>query len=157
MAGKKKNKKTSKGESGNRWCPERLEEVLVYSWGSRRPHVGVNTPEYTGETLKALGSCFWPILRLCPFFRPFYRPPGSYWKRGEMFGRVWVFVTSWTVAHQAPLSMGFSQQEHWNGLSFPPPGYLPNPRIKPTSFKSLALAGRFFKHHLGSPLLKMAC
>lgn len=74
MAGQKKKKNTSKGESGHRWCPERLEEVLVYSWGSRCPHVGVNTPEYTGGTRKVLGSCFWLILRLCPF----YRPPGSY-------------------------------------------------------------------------------
>ena len=40
-------------------------------------------------------------------------------------------VTPWTVAHQAPLSMGFSRQEHWSGLSFPSPGDLPNSRIKP--------------------------
>ena len=43
------------------------------------------------------------------------------------------FVTSWTVAHQAPLSMGFSRQEYWSGLSFPSPGDLPNPGIKPWS------------------------
>ena len=36
-----------------------------------------------------------------------------------------------TVAHQAPLSMGFSRQEHWSGLPGPPPGDLPNPGIKP--------------------------
>ena len=35
---------------------------------------------------------------------------------------VWLFVALWTVAHQAPLSMGFSRQEHWNGLPCPPPG-----------------------------------
>ena len=45
-------------------------------------------------------------------------------------------VTPWTVARQAPLSMGFSQQEYWNWLPCPPPGSLPNPGIKP---KSLAL------------------
>ena len=44
---------------------------------------------------------------------------------------VWLFVTPWTVAHQAPLSMGFSRQEYWSGLPFPSPGYLPNPGIKP--------------------------
>ena len=38
-----------------------------------------------------------------------------------------------TVAHQAPLSMGFSRQEYWSGLPFPSPGDLPNPGIKPTS------------------------
>ena len=38
--------------------------------------------------------------------------------------------TSWTVAHQAPLSMGFSRQEYWSGLPFPSPGDLPNPGIE---------------------------
>ena len=42
-------------------------------------------------------------------------------------------MTPWTVAHQAPLSMGFSRQEHWSGLPFPSPGDLPNPGIKPRS------------------------
>ena len=41
-------------------------------------------------------------------------------------------VTPWTVAHQAPLSMGFSRQEPWSGLSFPSPGDLPNPGIEPS-------------------------
>ena len=52
-------------------------------------------------------------------------------------------VTPWTVAHQVPLSMGFSSQEYWSGLPFPTPGDLQVPGIKPTSFLSLALAGRF--------------
>ena len=42
-----------------------------------------------------------------------------------------LFVTPWTIAHQAPLSMGFSRQEYWSGLPCPPPGDLPNPGIKP--------------------------
>ena len=42
-------------------------------------------------------------------------------------------VTPLTVACQAPLFMGFSRQEYWSGLSFPSPGYLPNPGIKPAS------------------------
>ena len=41
--------------------------------------------------------------------------------------------TPWTVAHQAPLSMGFSRQEHWSGLPFPSPGDLPDPEIEPRS------------------------
>ena len=40
-------------------------------------------------------------------------------------------TTPWTVAHQAPLSMGFSRQEYWRGLPFPSPGDLPNPEIEP--------------------------
>ena len=43
------------------------------------------------------------------------------------------FVTLWTVALQAPLSTGFSRQEYWSGLLYPPPGDLPDPEIKPTS------------------------
>ena len=41
--------------------------------------------------------------------------------------QVWVFMTSWTAVHQAPLSMGFFSQEYWRVLLFPPPGDLPNP------------------------------
>ena len=41
------------------------------------------------------------------------------------------FMTPWTVAHQAPLSMGFPRLEYWSGLSFPSPGYLPDPGIEP--------------------------
>ena len=60
------------------------------------------------------------------------------------FSRVRLFVTPWTVAHQAPLSIGFSRQEYQSGLPFPPPGDLPNPGIEPRSLKSPALVGRFF-------------
>ena len=55
-----------------------------------------------------------------------------------------LFMTLWTVACQAPLSMGFSRQEYWSGLPCPPPGDLPDPEIEPTSLMSPALAGRFF-------------
>ena len=48
-------------------------------------------------------------------------------------------MTLWTVAHQAPLSMGVSRQEYWSGLPFPSPGYLPNPGIEPVSPVSSAL------------------
>ena len=54
-----------------------------------------------------------------------------------------LFVTPWTVAHQAPLSTKYSRQEYWSALSFPPPGDLPNLGIEPTSLASPALAGRF--------------
>ena len=60
------------------------------------------------------------------------------------FSCVWFFVTPWTLTCQAPLFMGFSKQEYWNGLLCPPPGDLPNPGMEPASLMSLALAGRFF-------------
>ena len=55
-----------------------------------------------------------------------------------------LFVTPWTVAYQAPLSMGFSRQEYWNGLPFPPSGNLPNTGFEPSSPVSPTLARRFF-------------
>ena len=75
------------------------------------------------------------------------------------------FATPWPGARQASLSLGFSRQQKWGGLPFPPPGDLPNPGIKPASSVSPALAGGFLLacgelhkvacvllHHLGSPL-----
>ena len=53
------------------------------------------------------------------------------------------FATPWTVADQAPPSMGFSRQEYWKGLPFSPPGDLLNPGIKPVSPVFPALAGKF--------------
>ena len=51
----------------------------------------------------------------------------------KLLSCVQLFVTPWTVARQAPLSMGFSRQEYWSGLPFPSPGDLPDPGIKPGS------------------------
>ena len=64
--------------------------------------------------------------------------------RAQSLSHVQLFATTWTVAYQAPLFMGFSRQEYWSGLLCPPPGYLPDPGIKPASFMSPELAGRFF-------------
>ena len=61
----------------------------------------------------------------------------------QLLNFVQLFVIPWTVAHQALLSIGFSSQEYWSGLPFPPPGDLPDPGIEPTSLTSPALAGRF--------------
>ena len=54
---------------------------------------------------------------------------------------VQLFATLWTIAHQAPLSMGFSRQEYWSGLLYLPPGDLPNPGIK----------------HQGSSIIYVSC
>ena len=51
----------------------------------------------------------------------------------QSLSHVQLFVTLWTVAHQAPLSMGFSRQEYWNRLPLPSPGDLPDPGIEPKS------------------------
>ena len=58
------------------------------------------------------------------------------------FSQVPLFETLWVVAHQAPLSMGFSRQEHWSGLPYPPPGIFLTRGWTHVSYVSLA--GRFF-------------
>ena len=59
------------------------------------------------------------------------------------FSRVQLLATPWIVAHQAPLSMGFSRQQYWSRLPCPSPGDLYNPGIEPASPVAPALAGRF--------------
>ena len=49
----------------------------------------------------------------------------------KLLSRVQLLATPWTIAHQAPLSIGFSRQEYWSGLPFPSPGDLPDPGIEP--------------------------
>ena len=70
------------------------------------------------------------------------------WERGRVhvsvLSRVQLFVTPWTVACQAPVSMEFSRQEYWSGLPFRPPGVLPDPGIERESPVFPALAGRLF-------------
>ena len=61
-----------------------------------------------------------------------------------MFSSNRLFASPWTLACQAPLSMGFSWQEYWSVLPFSPPGDLPDPGIEPESLASPTLAGRFF-------------
>ena len=61
----------------------------------------------------------------------------------------------WTIAHQAPLSMGFSRQGHWSALPFPPAGDLPNQGIGPMSLMSPPLAGGFFLYFLIERLIAL--
>ena len=70
-----------------------------------------------------------------------------------MLSHVWFFVTPWTVAHQASLSMEYSRQEYWSGLPFPSPGDLPHPGIKHQK-KNLLHCRQILYHlsHQGSPI-----
>ena len=70
---------------------------------------------------------------------------------------VWCFASPWTVALQAPLSMGFSRQEYWSGLPFPSPGDLPDPGIEPASLASPALPGGFFTTELPRKIRTTLC
>ena len=62
----------------------------------------------------------------------------------KSLSHVRLFAMPWTVAFQAPPSMGLSWQEYWSGLPVPSPGDLPNPVTEPTSTHISSLAGRFF-------------
>ena len=65
------------------------------------------------------------------------------------------FATTWTVAPEAPLSIGFHRLEYWSGLPFPSPGNLPNTGIEPASS---TLAGRFFTTEPpGKPIPTLYC
>ena len=71
-----------------------------------------------------------------------------------MLVQLYLTVASWTLAHQAPLSMEFSRQEYWSGLPFPTPGDLPDPGMESSSLVSPALAGEFFTTiPLGKPMI----
>ena len=59
--------------------------------------------------------------------------PNIYMLCCVLLSHVQLFVTPWTVANQAPLSMGFPRQEYWSGLPFPSPGDLPDPGTEPVS------------------------
>ena len=76
----------------------------------------------------------------------------SFFAMLNRFSRVQHPATLWTVAHQAPLSMGFSRQEYWSGLPFPSPEDLPKPGIEPMSH--IPCIGRqvlYHLSHLGRP------
>ena len=68
----------------------------------------------------------------------------------SLFSHVRLFATPWTAAHLAPLSIGFSKQEYWNGLLCPPPGDLRHPGIEPMSPAAPALGRQvlYHSHHL---------
>ena len=69
----------------------------------------------------------------------YWVPTDLYYAELSCFSCVQLFVTLWTLTCQVPLSMRFSRQEYWSELLFPPPGDLPDPRIKPLSLKAGSL------------------
>ena len=75
------------------------------------------------------GTCHHPVS--CGSARESFRKGVR--RKVKSLSCVRLFVTLWTVAYQAPLSMGFSRQEYWSGLPFPSPGYPPDPGIEPVS------------------------
>ena len=91
------------------------------------------TPTRTSSTLKAAGTQG-SELSSCRVSA----------ERVLVLSGIQLFATPWTVACQAPPSMGFSMQEFWRGLPVPPPGNRPNPGIESASLSSLHLQTDFF-------------
>ena len=117
---------------------DREDNEVKCPWTRQPPHS--HLPESWSLSLMRPAWTFHPwnpwyplcLLRKCPL--PTFLVAKVTWSEWvKSFSRVWLFVTLWTAAYQAPPTMGFSGQEYWSGLPFPSPGDLPNPGIKPRS------------------------
>ena len=124
---------------------------LFFQWDSRDPVSESLEAMMTGMTTELnTGLCGKPHmaqacgLGICVFIHSFNASLRTCVCMLSRFSHVRLFATSWTVALQAPLSVGFSRQEHWSGLPCPPPGDLPDPGAEAMYLMSLALAGGFF-------------
>ena len=111
---------------------------------------------YSLKTKKNLDLLIGLILIYCNSMEPSLALKIQYVPVFSCFSCIQLFVTLWTVAHQAPLSMKFSKQEYLSGLPCPPPGDLPDLGIKPASLLSPALAGRIFTiSATGKPIISV--
>ena len=111
-----------------------------------------STPRVPWSYISSLPNC--EKINFCYFNHPCYDHPS--WLKHylciylDMLVCMWAWSvvsdseTPWTVAHQAPLFMGFPRQEYWSGLPFPSPGDLPDPGIEPVSLASPTLVSVFF-------------
>ena len=115
-------------------CMSRAKNIqgIFMAWKLSLECFGVKKKkkEEERQCLKSERSRYHHLLTICV-------PPSS-------FSHVQLSETLWTVARQVPLSMGFSRQEHWCGLPYPPPGALPDPGVESASLMSAALADGFF-------------
>ena len=118
-----------------------LVEVLL-SAHARRFHTFLDIKKETLTILHRQSSTrvwkllleLWTIAYYSSLPKLCKRPNERKWKvKVKSLSCVWLFATLWTVAHQAPPSMGFCRQEYWSGLPFPSPGDLPDPGIEPRS------------------------
>ena len=100
------------------------------------PHAIPQTPLHKTGVVEQASECVQNKLNYTRLPSTRGRLHGVYFRWDRLLSRisrVRLCATPWTVARQAPLSMGFSRQEYWSGLSCPPPGELPNPGIEPRS------------------------
>ena len=101
------------------------------------------------EIVKTFGNSISHLISLLSF-------PNSHSCMLSHFSRVWLFATPWTVTRQTLLSIGFSRQKYWSGLSCPSSGNLPNPGLAWTCVSYVSCIGRWVLYHqchLGSQKL----
>ena len=127
--------------------------LLCLSW---KPQTGLPVPPPAHTFLSFDFSWRWQLRSDLCHLRELLGFPGSpiclHDHHACVLSHIQLFATPQTVAQQASLSMGFSRQEYWSGLPIPPPGDLPQPRIKPLSPVSLHWqADSLPLKHLGSP------
>ena len=131
--------------------------LLGYQTGNKcQPEGGLTAQELHNSSAsplrseRAMGVKTWPTKRmdLHHFKEVPVKRCGQEISKTYVFccvlSHVQLFLTPWTIAHLAPLSMEFSRQEYWSGFPFPSPGDFPNTGVKPTSPVSPDLADRFF-------------
>ena len=110
--GKHMGKKNPASKNPNRFFPSKDNSLDVMSIFANNRSTQWSIP----SPYKPLNTCMWRCLQ---------PPPCG----GLVAESCPALATPWTVARQAPLSMGFSRQEYWTGLPCPPPGDLPDPKI----------------------------
>ena len=120
------------------FCPPACDLWSVIDLGSRDK--GLSLPQLTLCILPTYGICEKQILSLSCLCVHLLKLCAVH---AKSLSHVRFFVTLWTLAHQAPLSMGFSRQEYWSGWPCPPPGDLPDPGLEPESLMSPASTGGF--------------
>ena len=122
--------------------------LLHRGLGFQHIHLGHSGQRHSAQSTRWVRAVGWLLPRLlsCPPPQPpeLWETPVVYKLPGLCYSDVCVyhvqlipvqlFGTSWTVAHQAPVPLGFSRQEYWSGLPFPPPGHLPHPGTKPEGY-----------------------
>ena len=134
--GEAQRSSTSRWELGAFWCLQQkaLKPYLIF--------VGAGEPGKNQSYLQVLGWAGTDCFRISNIFASriksrvinYWSGGGSHDGGGGLVAKSCpTLATPWTVARQAPLSMGFSRQEYWSGLPFPSPGDLPNPGIEPGS------------------------
>ena len=123
----------TKSQTGLKWLSSRINWFTIMKNPNKQFTEILNSFQDSFENAIVLLMCKFPSEIISnSSFHLFYSIKNLQVKV-KLLSYVWLFATPWTVAHQAPPSMGFSRQEYWSGLPFASPGDLPNPGIDPTS------------------------